>query len=145
MKKMIALLLSVILIVPLAACGAEREAFEPSISHAPAITVTPKATPADTPAPEAASPTSLPTATVSPQMQETQGNMAEDPLASAPATDKTASPEETVSPRTQTVYWTPNGKVYHTTPDCSSLAKSKTILEGSAEESGKSRACRKCG
>lgn len=141
MKKMIALLLSVILIVPLAACGAEREAFEPSISHAPAITVTPKATPADTPAPEAASPT----ATVSPQMQETQDNMAEDPLASAPATDKTASPEKAVSPRTQTVYWTPNGKVYHTTPDCSSLAKSKTILEGSAEESGKSRACRKCG
>ena len=43
-----------------------------------------------------------------------------------------------------TVYWTPNGKVYHSTPNCPSLSRSKTILSGSIEESGKSRGCKNC-
>ncbi len=43
-----------------------------------------------------------------------------------------------------TVYWTPNGKVYHSTPDCPSLARSKTILSGTIEESGKPRPCKNC-
>ena len=33
------------------------------------------------------------------------------------------------------VYWTPNGKSYHTTKNCSTLSRSKTILEGSIQES----------
>lgn len=43
-----------------------------------------------------------------------------------------------------TVYWTPNGEVYHSTKDCPSLGRSKTILSGSISESGKSRPCKNC-
>ena len=43
-----------------------------------------------------------------------------------------------------TVYWTPNGEVYHSTKDCPSLGRSKTILSGSISESGKSRPCINC-
>lgn len=43
-----------------------------------------------------------------------------------------------------TVYWTPNGKSYHTTDSCSALAKSKTILSGTIEESGKNDPCDRC-
>lgn len=41
------------------------------------------------------------------------------------------------------VYWTPNGKSYHTTKSFST-PRSKTILEGAVEESGKSDPCDKC-
>ena len=43
-----------------------------------------------------------------------------------------------------TVYWTPNGKSYHTTKNCSTLSRSKTILEGTIAESGKSDPCDRC-
>ncbi|MGL5354098.1 MAG: DNA/RNA non-specific endonuclease [Clostridium sp.] len=43
-----------------------------------------------------------------------------------------------------TVYWTPNGKSYHTTKACSTLSRSKTILSGTQAESGKSDPCDKC-
>ena len=43
-----------------------------------------------------------------------------------------------------TVYWTPNGKSYHTTKSCPTLSRSKTILEGTISESGKSDPCDKC-
>jgi len=43
-----------------------------------------------------------------------------------------------------TVYWTPDGKSYHKTKDCRSLAKSKTILSGTIAESGKSDPCNNC-
>lgn len=43
-----------------------------------------------------------------------------------------------------TVYWTPNGEVYHSTPDCPSLGRSKTIYSGSVSQSGKSRPCKNC-
>ena len=42
------------------------------------------------------------------------------------------------------VYWTPNGKSYHTTKNCSTLSRSKTILEGTIEQSGKSDPCDRC-
>ena len=42
------------------------------------------------------------------------------------------------------VYWTPKGKSYHSTKSCSTLSKSKTILEGTIEESGKNDPCDKC-
>lgn len=41
-------------------------------------------------------------------------------------------------------YWTPNGKSYHTTKSCSTLSRSKTILEGTLQESGKGDPCDKC-
>lgn len=43
-----------------------------------------------------------------------------------------------------TVYWTPNGKSYHTTKNCSTLSRSKTILEGTIQESGKHDPCDRC-
>lgn len=42
------------------------------------------------------------------------------------------------------VYWTPNGKSYHSSKSCSTLSRSKTILEGTIEESGKSDPCDRC-
>lgn len=42
------------------------------------------------------------------------------------------------------VYWTPNGKSYHTSKNCPTLSRSKTILEGSKSESGKSDPCDRC-
>ena len=41
-----------------------------------------------------------------------------------------------------TVYWVPNGKVYHSTKDCPTLSRSKTILSGSPP-SGR-RKCKVC-
>lgn len=43
-----------------------------------------------------------------------------------------------------TVYWTPGGSVYHSTRECPSLARSKTIKSGSVSQSGKSRKCKVC-
>lgn len=42
------------------------------------------------------------------------------------------------------VYWTPNGKSYHTTKNCSTLSRSKTILNGTINESGKNDPCDRC-
>ena len=42
------------------------------------------------------------------------------------------------------VYWTPNGKSYHTTKNCPTLSRSKTILEGTIKESGKYDPCDRC-
>ena len=42
------------------------------------------------------------------------------------------------------VYWTPNGKSYHTRKSCSTLSRSKTILEGTIQESGKDDPCDRC-
>lgn len=50
--------------------------------------------------------------------------------------DSTSSPGK--------VYWTPNGNSYHTTKGCSTLPRSKTILEGTLQESGKNDPCDRC-
>ena len=44
----------------------------------------------------------------------------------------------------ETVYWTVNGSVWHTDRNCSALAKSKEVLSGTVEESGKERGCKLC-
>lgn len=43
-----------------------------------------------------------------------------------------------------TVYWTPNGSVYHSTRNCPTLSRSGTIRSGSVSQSGKSRKCKVC-
>lgn len=43
-----------------------------------------------------------------------------------------------------TVYWTPNGKSYHTTRGCPTLSRSKTVLSGTIQQSGKSDPCDRC-
>lgn len=52
--------------------------------------------------------------------------------------------QQTQTTTSETVYWTPNGEVYHSTPDCPSLGRSKTIYNGTISESGKSRPCKNC-
>ena len=44
----------------------------------------------------------------------------------------------------KTVYWTPNGSVYHTDRNCQHLKNSKTVLSGSISESNKERQCKNC-
>lgn len=43
-----------------------------------------------------------------------------------------------------TVYWTLNGSVYHSTPSCPTLSRSKTIKHGSLSSCPKKRACKVC-
>lgn len=64
--------------------------------------------------------------------------------------DKPATYQQTASTDSKaasTVYWTPNGKSYHNTSNCSTLKRSKTILNGtlaSARSQGKSDPCDVC-
>ena len=46
--------------------------------------------------------------------------------------------------KSNTVYWTPNGSVYHSTPNCPTLSRSKTICHGSLSSCPKSRPCKVC-
>lgn len=43
-----------------------------------------------------------------------------------------------------TVYWTPNGSVYHKTRNCPTLSRSRTIYSGSVSDCPKPRACKVC-
>lgn len=43
-----------------------------------------------------------------------------------------------------TVYWVQNGKVYHSTANCSTLKRSSNIRSGTISQSGKSRGCKVC-
>lgn len=46
-----------------------------------------------------------------------------------------------------TVYWTPNGKSYHSSSGCSTLSRSKTVLSGTLDEAiaeGKTDPCNVC-
>ena len=59
----------------------------------------------------------------------------------------TPVPTPTPSPDTsgdRIVYWTPGGKSYHYTKDCSTLSRSKTILSGKPSECPKSDPCDIC-
>lgn len=50
--------------------------------------------------------------------------------------------------KTETVYWTEGGSVWHLTPQCSRLSKSKEIISGTvseAKEAKKERVCSFCG
>ena len=63
-----------------------------------------------------------------------------------PVTEPNVSTEDDT--KEETVYWVPNGKVWHTTESCSTLARSSTILSGTideAQDAGKTRVCEKCG
>ncbi len=50
----------------------------------------------------------------------------------------------TTSDSNETVYWIPNGKSYHSSKSCHTLSRSKKILSGTKEESGKHDACDIC-
>lgn len=58
--------------------------------------------------------------------------------------DGSSTPDE---PTGQTVYWTPGGKSYHSTPNCTTLKRSKKICSGTiaeAKAAGKSDPCNVC-
>ncbi|WP_272865541.1 ComEC/Rec2 family competence protein [Clostridioides difficile] len=59
-----------------------------------------------------------------------------------PAPEPSLEPE--VNNSVETVYWTPNGKSYHTTKSCSTLSRSKTINSGTQSQSGKYDPCDRC-
>lgn len=68
------------------------------------------------------------------------------PAPSNPAPSQPSSPAPS-EPQTSVVYWTPNGEVYHSTRDCPSLRRSKTVLSGTLSEAsaaGKDRPCKNC-
>ena len=56
----------------------------------------------------------------------------------------TESAEPSDDYQSETVYWTPSGSVWHTDPNCSSLARSKDVRSGTVAQSGKQRACKIC-
>lgn len=61
---------------------------------------------------------------------------------------QTGSGNSNTTPSYGTVYWTPNGEKYHTTRDCPTLSRSKTIYSGTvaeAQANGKSEECKVCG
>ncbi len=55
-----------------------------------------------------------------------------------------ANVKDTTPDKGEVVYWTPSGKSYHKTEDCQALSRSKTILSGTLEESGKDDPCDHC-
>ena len=59
-------------------------------------------------------------------------------------TNNSKNESQSNSNSSETVYWTPNGKSYHTTKNCPTLSRSKTILEGTIQESGKYDPCDRC-
>lgn len=64
---------------------------------------------------------------------------------STTSTDNSSTNKSTTSTsNAATFYWTPNGKSYHTRKNCPTLSRSKKILEGSLEDSGKKDPCDMC-
>ena len=64
-----------------------------------------------------------------------------------PVINETQAPlkaEPDPTPASEIVYWVRNGKVWHTTKECSSLQRSTEIFSGTIAESGKERVCSRC-
>ena len=66
------------------------------------------------------------------------------PSSSSNKNNSSTSGNQSSSSSSGKVYWTPNGKSYHSTKSCSTLSRSKTILEGTIQESGKHDPCDRC-
>lgn len=83
------------------------------------------------------------------QVQEETNTLAEETKTEAKVEEVAPVKEEIVTNSSsasneRTVYWVPSGEVYHTSRNCSSLSRSKTILSGTISESGKPRKCKRC-
>ncbi len=119
---------------------------EPSVSDVPHEPVDPPNTAS---VPES---TTVPEIPVIPEPTPIPETSAIAETSSTPET--TAPPETTAEPPSQTdtqtvtVYWVPNGEVWHTKINCSTLSRSKNILSGTLEaamQAGKERVCKRCG
>lgn len=92
--------------------------------------------------PESTSPETAPVSTESAPTPAGTSSAQTDAVQAAPE-----SVEQNVEPQSSTVYWTLNGKSYHTTSECSTLSRSKTILSGTLDEAmaaGKTDPCNVC-
>ena len=61
-----------------------------------------------------------------------------------PEINSTTTPVTENNTKDDIVYWTPNGKSYHSTKSCSTLSRSKIINSGTQAESGKYDPCDRC-
>lgn len=59
-------------------------------------------------------------------------------------TVKVSAKKKTSKKNAKIVYWVPNGSVYHSTSDCPTLSRSRTIYSGSKSKCPKARACKVC-
>lgn len=69
------------------------------------------------------------------------------PSAAFDSGDWGTASDDTPEPQGGIVYWTPNGKSYHSTENCTTLRRSKTILSGTVSEaiaSGHGDPCNVC-
>ena len=73
-----------------------------------------------------------------------QSNTSNNSSSNSNKNNDSTSNNQNSSSSAEKVYWTPNGKSYHTTNKCSTLSRSKTILEGTINESGKYDPCDRC-
>lgn len=62
----------------------------------------------------------------------------------APATNSSSNQNTNQKAVENTVYWTPSGEKYHSTPNCSTLKRSKKILSGTKGEAGSRDSCKVC-
>ena len=105
----------------------------------PTPTPTPDPTPTPTPEPTP-TPTLKPTPTPKPSGGSSGGNNS-----GSWGDDKTTN--EITGSLSRTAYWTPNGKSYHFSKSCPSLARSKTIRTGTLQDAlnaGKRDPCNNC-
>ena len=80
---------------------------------------------------------------VSPCNDYTPGDPNDEPAQPSAAPETVASSQEAAA----IVYWTPGGKSYHNSRECSTLSRSKTINEGSLSDAlaaGKADPCDVC-
>lgn len=92
--------------------------------------------------PESTSPETAPVSTESASTSADTSSAQTDAVQADPE-----SVEQNVEPQGDTVYWTPSGKSYHATSECSTLSRSKTILSGTLDEAmaaGKTDPCNVC-
>ncbi len=89
-------------------------------------------------------PVNVPVATPKPSVKPTPAHAA--PITPARTSSSSAAVSRTAPAATNTavVYWVPSGEVYHSTRNCRSLARSKTILSGPLSQCPKKRPCKNC-
>ena len=64
--------------------------------------------------------------------------------AASPSSSSASSSSKSTPSGGGTVYWTPGGEVYHSTPSCPTLSRSRTINSGSLASCPKGRPCKVC-
>jgi hypothetical protein len=107
----------------------------------PQTAETPEPEPEPDPVPDPVEePPYIPVITETPETEPIHITPYEQLPAAAPPSSATQRPPSPPG----TVYWVASGQVYHATPGCSSLSRSRNIISGTVAQSGKDRGCRIC-